>query len=213
MIVNYKYGISHNRDLEVINYIKDVKSTNKNYKVIDIGASLNAWTDSITDATIDIIENPNKNKLHFLGNLNYFEVWKNVLDYVNENGKFDFSICTHTLEDISNPKLVADMISKISNSGFISFPSKYYECNRHNRSFTGWLHHRWIFNYEKEKIIAYPKLPFIEYLDYLKFDMSEYNTLEELSFFWQDSTNIEIINDDYFPSEDFMLNTYRNILN
>ena len=102
MIINYKYGILHNRDLEVINYIKDIKNTNKNYKVIDIGASLNAWTDSITDATIDIIENPNKNKLHFLGNLNYFEVWENILDYVNENGKFDFSICTHTLEDISN---------------------------------------------------------------------------------------------------------------
>lgn len=211
MITNWKYGAIHGRDGEVLDYIKKNRLENKNYKVIDIGPALNSWTDSEVDATVDILD-LNNNKIHFKGNINYFEVWQNILNYVDKNGKFDFLICSHVLEDISNPGLVSYMISKISKSGFIAFPSKYTECDRHNTNFRGWIHHRWIFNYENNKVVAYPKLPFTEYLQYLNSIARLESDKEELSFFWQDNCDIEIVNEDYFPSGEYMVEVYKKLL-
>lgn len=209
MIKDYKYCKIHSRDGEVLDYIKKNRIENKNYKVIDIGTALNSWSDPEVDATVDILD-LNNNKIHFKGNINYFEVWQNILNYVDKNGKFDFSICSHVLEDISNPGLVSHMISKISKSGFIAFPSKYVECARHGTNFRGWIHHRWIFNYENGKVIGYPKLPFTEYLNYLNMEVKEMS--DEFSFFWEDSCNIEIINNDFFPSGEYMTEIYKNLI-
>jgi hypothetical protein len=206
MIYNYSYNPIHHRDSEVINYLKQ-----KNFKVVDIGASYNSWSNDVSTAVIDAVDYDNPDKLFFKGDINSFELWSRVLEYVDEHGKFDFSICTHTLEDISNPGLVVSMLSKISNNGFISFPSKYAECPRHGQPFRGWMHHRWIFNYEQGAVIAYPKLPFTEYLDYLN-DVHHDVQKEELSFFWSDTCDIQIINNDFFPSEQFMVNAYKNLL-
>lgn len=211
MIKNLTYGRIHSRDEEVLKYIQKNKEINKDYKVIDIGASMNSWCNSELNATVDILDY-NNDKIHFKGNINYFEVWQNIINYTDKNGKFDFSICTHTLEDISNPGLVSNMISKVSKSGFISFPSKYSECGRHGTNFRGWIHHRWIFNYENDKIIAYPKLAFTEHLNYLNLVSKEELEKEELSFFWEDTCNIEIINGDYFPSSEYMIDIYKRLL-
>lgn len=206
MIYNYSYNAIHHRDNEVIEYLKQ-----KKFKVIDVGASANSWSNEVTSAIVDAVNYDNENKLFFKGDINSFELWQSVLDYVEKHGKFDFSICTHTLEDISNPKLVVSMLNAISNNGFIAFPSKYAECPRHSRLFRGWMHHRWIFNYEQDSVIGYPKLAFTEYLDYLDqihHDVSK----EELSFFWKDTCDIQIINNDFFPSEQYMLDIYKNLL-
>lgn len=211
MIKNLAYSIIHHRDSEVIDYIRKRKQINKNFKVIDIGSSMNSWCISELDATVDILDF-NSDKIHFKGNINYFEVWQQILDYVNKNGKFDFSICTHTLEDISNPGLVSSMISKISKSGFVAFPSKYSECNRYTSSFRGWIHHRWIFNHEGDRIVAYPKLCFIEYAEYLNTIPYNSPNKDELSFFWEDSCDIEVINNDYFPSGEYMIEIYKKLL-
>lgn len=206
MIYNYSYNAIHHRDDEVINYLKQ-----KNFKVIDIGASANSWSNEVTTAIVDAVDHNTENKLFFKGDINSFGLWNLILEHVEKYGKFDFSICTHTLEDISNPGLVVSMLNKISNSGFIAFPSKYAECTRHNRPFRGWMHHRWIFNYEQNIIMAYPKLAFTEHLDYL--DVIHHDLVkEELSFFWTDSCDIQIINNDFFPSEQYMIDIYKNLL-
>lgn len=214
MIYDCIYGPIHGRHTEVINYIIEKKKSLLKYEVIDVGASLNSWCDSQVSAIVDIIKH-DSNKLQFIGNINQFDVWENILDYVKYNEKFDFSICTHTLEDISNPVLVANMLSKISKSGFVSFPSKYFECARNNSMpFRGWMHHRWIFNYEKDRIVGYPKLPVSEYVDYLnKFSEDKLNSnFEELSFFWDENCNLQIVNDDYFPSESYIVECYKSLL-
>ena len=73
----------------------------------------------------------------YVGSLKHFKCditnpndYNELLTYVTQNGKFDFCICTHTLEDIMNPIFVCEQIEKISNEGYIAFPSKYRELSR-----------------------------------------------------------------------------------
>lgn len=205
MIHNVTHNTIHSRDEEVLNYVR----TNKLVSVIDIGAARNSWSSSITTAIVDIVPYDTDKKL-FTGNINYFDVWQELLAYVEEHGKFDFCICTHTLEDISNPGMVASMFNKIAKAGFVSFPSKYRELIR-VRSFYGWMHHRWIFNHEGDKVIGYPKLAFTEHLNYLGDIGKDDFSIEELSFFWKDNCDLEIVSNDYFESEDFMIQIYKNL--
>ena len=59
-----------------------------------------------------------------------YDTWEPIFDYVDKNGKFDFSICSHTLEDLNAPKQVMINLQKISNAGLIAFPSKYMEMKK-----------------------------------------------------------------------------------
>ena len=54
-------------------------------------------------------------------------VWEKVEEHVDQYGKFDFCLCSHTLEDIINPFYACKMIEKTCKSGFIAIPSKYIE--------------------------------------------------------------------------------------
>ena len=213
MIINASYNGIGGRVHEVLEIIREQKDKDPNYKVIDLGASANNWAWEALDATVDILPQESlDNKKHFQGNLNHLEVWSDLLDYVSVNGKFDFAICTHTLEDISNPGLVAKQLPRIAKSGFVSTPSKFVECGRWGASYMGWYHHRWIFNYETDKIVAYPKMTCIEYYDYFdKISCFSDRNVEELSYFWENNIELEIIQDDFFP-ENNLYDLYQRLI-
>lgn len=106
---------------KIANYIFH-KKEQKKFNVIDVGGSATGWSVNVTDVFIDI--NPCDNsKLQFNIDICKESSWLPILDYVNKNGKFDYSICTHTLEDIYNPYLVLDVLPKISKAGVITTPS------------------------------------------------------------------------------------------
>jgi len=210
MIKNINYNEINGKYAEVLTYLNN-KTTKPT--VIDVGASYNPWGGNFITATVDLNETMDAKAIQFRGDINNIIVWDEVLGYVKNNGKFDFCICTHTLEDISNPILVSGMLSCIAKEGFVAVPSKYAESKRTGTPYRGWLHHRWIFNNEGEKIVAYPKLPFTEYLQCLDEISLQYNSsVAELSFYWEDTCDIQIINNDFFPSDNFALNIYNNLL-
>jgi hypothetical protein len=125
----------------------------------------------------------------FVADITEPEAWREVLSYVDRNGKFDFCICTHTLEDIANPVFVCSQIQKIAKSGFVATPSKYREVCRFESGapYRGYFNHRWIFDVEGTTIKGYPKVNMIDYIkefDQIA-DLSEEKS--ELSFWWQDS--------------------------
>jgi hypothetical protein len=83
----------------VIEYIVENKKS-KQFKVIDVGGSAGGWSAQYIDALIDMNPVPNDNITHFYGDINEDTVWNDVNKHILENGKFDFCICTHTLEDV-----------------------------------------------------------------------------------------------------------------
>jgi len=158
-------------------------------RCIDIGGA-NSFAHGFLDAVVDIRE-PQASATHkFIGNIDEPEIWDKIHAHVAWNGKWDYAICTHTLEDINNPVYAARMIEQIANAGIIVEPSKYRELARFSGPFRGYIHHRWIFDIRKGQLIALPK---INYIEDSAFDCAmEY---EELIVEWKDNIGMSALND------------------
>jgi hypothetical protein len=183
------------------------------------GGGLGGWTKNVIDAIIDFNNSPitNSNIKHFNCDITHPDSWNNIIQYVKDNGKFDFCICTHTLEDIINPAYVCEQIVKISNSGYIAVPSKYKELSRFelsNNSYRGYIHHRWIFDIVKDNVfLGYPKINYVENSNI--FDKVADNDSEktDLSFFWKDNIDIQYINNNYLgPDVTSVIKYYNNLI-
>lgn len=201
----------------VINYVNNKKKNNKKYTVIDIGGSANytSWSYKIIDYIVDINE-PQKNDRnikYFKLNVNFESQWKVLFDFVKKNGKFDFCICSHIIEDISLPQVLLNNIHMIAKEGFIGIPSKYRELSRFNK-FLGYIHHRWIFSFSNKKLIGYPKVNFIDYDPKLISVGNMNNELMDLSFFWKNKINYGIMNNNYLgPSDEAVIKYYNKLVN
>ena len=161
MIYNQKYTVNRDRE-DALNYLQNLKnnSTSK-LRVLDVGGWHNQWASNFVTDVIDIQEV--KGPKFYLGNINMPYVWQEIVEEVELNGLFDFCICTHTLEDIANPRLAIEIMPQIAKEGYIAIPSKYTELKFNQHGFRGSIHHRWIFNIQKNNsIVAYPKVNFLE---------------------------------------------------
>ena len=216
----YNIQISDGRRSSAINYINKNKN-NGSFKVIDIGASMGGWSIPYIDAIVDSnpCVNTNANIRFFGFDITDPEQWGELLQYVCENGKFDFCICTHTLEDIMNPGFVCSQICKIAKEGYIAFPSKYRELSRgldnSVYNYRGYIHHRWIFTVatETQTLIAFPK---INYLDSnAAFDeiANSSDSVCDLNFFWKDTIEFEYLNGNFLgPNVETVLKLYERLL-
>jgi 2-polyprenyl-3-methyl-5-hydroxy-6-metoxy-1,4-benzoquinol methylase len=132
---------------------------------------------------------------------------------VKKNGLFDFAICSHVLEDIASPQFVSEMLCKIAKEGFIAVPSKNIELSREiNGPYLGHVHHRWIYNKENNKFVAYPKLNFLEFCDHSDIINKFYHTIDELCFFWKDNFELNVINNDFMgPNVESVYGYFNNL--
>ena len=208
MIHNFVHGNNSDRTSAL-----DYLCAKKFKRVIDVGATMHGWSSEYLSHYVDILPWNNANVHGFIGNICLYSTWKPILEDVRRNGKYDFAICSHTLEDISSPQFVCEMLCEIANEGFIAVPSKCEELTRNiNGPFYGHHHHRWIFNKEGNKFVGYPKLNFIEYTDWS--DVKNDCSYNEIKFFWKDSFSLEIVNNDYMgPNCDSMYGYFRNLKN
>ena len=201
----------------VIDYIKRKKKKNPNFKVIDIGGSAEYtnWSYGITDYIVDIVK-PQKNNCdikYFELNINFESDFNELLEYVKTNGKFDFCICSHIIEDISLPQVLLNNIKYIANEGFIGIPSKYRELSKIEGNYLGYIHHRWIYSIKNNELIAFPKLNFIDYEKKLTNIGDPNDSLEDLSFFWKNSIPYSVINNNYMgPSVNAVFNYYNELI-
>lgn len=63
-----------------------------------------------------------------------------------EDKQFDYSFCSHVLEDIRDPLWVCSELMRVSKAGYIEVPSRIYETTFgiEARGLAGASHHRWI---------------------------------------------------------------------
>lgn len=164
----------------------DVKKmiSSRSYSCIDIGASAMQWSYPECMFVADSIA-PIEPVRWFDVDLDNKKTWSELLDYVDKNGLFDFSICSHTLEDIHCPLELIYLISKISRSGFIAMPSKANEfCFLQQNPYRGNAHHKHIFDINDGVLEIYHKYSWIERDD--RSDLvRDIGIDEEISFFWE----------------------------
>lgn len=166
-------------------------------RVIDVGGAT-SFAIGHLDAVFDINPPMDTNAKWFEGNFNLFASWHPLLEHVKIHGKWDFAICTHTLEDISNPQFVCLMLALVAKEGYVAVPSKYTEMKRFSGKQRGFIHHRWIYDIEDGKFTGYPK---INYTEQPLFDaLQNHPRAEEwaeLTFWWKLSIDMEIVNNDF----------------
>lgn len=190
----------------VDSYIDELKDNNSNLTVIDVGGGLNSWCKHTTHVVDIFVLSGSKEEFikthpdrHFFDfDINQRDNWSEVLDFVAKNGKFDYCICTHTLEDIYNPALVCDMLQKIARRGFVSVPSKYAEYLRFEKwygmqGYRGFYHHKWIYSIKDNIFRGFEKNNYWEYANDPRLERPV-GHFTEIGFMWEDSFEYKFYN-------------------
>lgn len=67
------------------------------------------------------------------------------------NDAFDYTVCSHVLEDVRDPFKVAGELMRISRAGYLQMPGRVYESARSPYGLVpGSLHHRWLVEKTKD---------------------------------------------------------------
>lgn len=109
------------------------------------------------------------------------------------NKFFDFSICSHTLEDIRDPLFVCSELIRVSKRGYIEVPSRLVESTRgqEHRRVAGLSHHRWLVDIAGNHIQFTMKYHVIHgdfRLSFPKSFAQRLSTVETISYLsWEDS--------------------------
>ncbi|NBW56529.1 hypothetical protein EBR43_01850 [bacterium] len=190
--LEFRFTRLHTRH-PIIEYISEQKRKG-DYNVIDIGAGADFWTRSIADATADFyFPNPGSKK-HFSLNLERESGWQQLMDHVYQHGKFDFCICSHTLEDLYYPFLALEMFPRIAKRGLIAVPSMHREMDKGDRGqmSKGYDHHRFVYHpTDDNKICVIQKMGHFEYKGY---PIDQSGNQHELQILWSnDIPHIDLV--------------------
>ena len=207
------FGSSMKREA-AITYIKEKKQSNSSFTVIDLGGSYNAWSEPVADAYVDIkvpdFKKQNSTILYFALDLTDPETWGELLAYVAKHGKFSFSICSHTLEDISSPVLGIRLLQRVSEAGYIALPTKHIEMGRGLEGgrnvgviyYRGFHHHRWIFDIRNNVLWCFPKLNFLDFMPVADLLGTTDWRWNDFNFIWYHEIKYQVLNDGYMgPSK------------
>ncbi len=78
---------------------------------------------------------------------------------------FDFTICSHTLEDLRDPLAVCKELVRVSRGGYIETPSPYFELTRGvdsgDKRYAGYYHHRWLVSRDERGLQFFAKPHFV----------------------------------------------------
>jgi hypothetical protein len=208
MITKWQY----NNHGELRDYVKKLIKEN-NYTSIDIGATARFWSYPECKTVVDSYPVPENDVLYFNVNIENINDWTPVFEYVEKNGKFDYSICSHTMEDVFNPLELATILQKISKRGYIAIPSKFNEFTKlFSNQYRGDAHHKQFFDIVDDTLMVFPKFNWIETDNRSDLILKNY-VANELTLFWEDELPIKVFGDGKpFIGDDSLINAYYNQL-
>jgi 2-polyprenyl-3-methyl-5-hydroxy-6-metoxy-1,4-benzoquinol methylase len=200
------------RDRATNEYLQNLREqSGRPLSIIDIGGGCQIRSPDTTHV-VDLLPlsyfGNDFNGEFFQGDIDLSYVWNRLFDYVAKNGKFDFAVCSHTLEDINAPHQVVLNLFKIANAGMVAVPSKYIEtCKWENMNgpYLGYHHHRWIYTVKNGIFYGYPKMGTLENCfgpknDFVSrkkyrqlFGHEGFETQTEMVFLWEDSFPVRFI--------------------
>lgn len=141
----------------LLDYLRRLKSENPALKVVDVGGSYRPWSAGVAEAFVDIV--PVAGMDVIVGDINEQPVWDEITAR-----KFDFCICSHTLEDIRNPVFVLRQLQRLFAHGYIAMPNKHVEFSHvESSAYVGYGHHRWIYTLVGDELRLVAKFPFASY--------------------------------------------------
>jgi SAM-dependent methyltransferase len=105
--------------------------------------------------------------------------------------RFDFVICSHTLEDVRDPVWVCAEMIRVAKGGYIEVPSRVAESSRGvEPGQVGWSHHRWLIDIDDSSVtflmkyhMIHSRMRFSMPASYLR-NLPEHKTVQWL--FWID---------------------------
>jgi hypothetical protein len=175
-------------------------------RVLDVGGA-RGWATRYADAILDIREPKCKPRLFSQGHACMPDPWDAIIADTIENGSYDFAICTDTLEDLACPQYVCMMMSHVADRGYIAVPSKYLELGwlRASKDWRGFLHHRWVFSIDDEKLMGYPKLPLTNHEIFDGIGRGPHY----ISVWWERGVKMDVVNGDWLgPDEQTVFDYY-----
>ena len=183
------------------------KHLNSSYKIIDIGGSAFSWTGDIADVIVDLNSTRQED---FCFNISNWWEWQPLLDHVNSQGKFDYAICTHTLEDLRDPCVTLHYLPQIAVQGVITVPTVEVEMSRiENLQWLGYIHHRYMFDFVDGSIVIAPKLEFLGGL--ISKQPHKVDRYNEIVFEWNRSISYTPFMNDYLgPDAATVVQRYRD---
>ena len=103
--------------------------------------------------------------------------------------QFDFSICSHTLEDVRDPLFVCSELIRVSKRGYIEVPSRLAESCRgwEPTGIAGLSHHRWLIDFGESHIQFTHKYHMINCVEDLAFPPEMWRHIpeeEKVSMLW-----------------------------
>ena len=207
-MIEFAYGDSKSGREKVLKLLDHERVLRPDLQVLDVGASDDPW--SRPDAVLDIHKG-NFSGITFFGNINDADGWVEVMSHASF-GKFDFSICSHTLEDIAYPALTLRLLPYVARAGYIAVPSHYRELSRgleYSSKYRGYFHHRWILVPDNGVLTLVPKISALEYMD-IEGDPSDEKS--ELQIWWKDEIPFTVLNQDYLgPNQPTIMQMYKDL--
>jgi hypothetical protein len=192
-------------DKEIITKFK-IRKTDR---VLDIGGAMKQHAEIKIDTLVDIIrpeDAPYTSSKLSAKNFVKLDVTREKLPFADKS--FDYCLCTHTLEDLYNPFLLIDEMSRVSKRGYVSTPSMGADMVFSDFDITNWLsggvrvpgnsHHKWFFVKTPKGMKIIPKNYGILYSS--KFHFTEWSGEEEMQYYWSGKIN-------YFQVKDLNIHT------
>ena len=161
-MLKVSYGPVHQGRKYVLDQVAQHRAVNNKFRVIDLGGAVVGWTAGVADTIVDIQEKGTDKNISL--DICNHHAWHQLLALVEENGIYDYAICTHTLEDVYDPVLALRWLPKIAKQGIITMPSIRTELSRlpAGAPFLGYVQHRWIFDHRDDRMLLIPKLSCLE---------------------------------------------------